>query len=89
MGVKYVQLFQMARRMKLKNLPEYATLSGGQAMELAASKADDPLQYKFKPPMLQYKDCTFSFAGLKNVCLRHIIGEEKAKGIVNPTTKCN
>lgn len=69
----------MARRMKIKNLPEYSTLSGGQALELAASKATDPLQFQFGTPMLSYKDCTFSFAGLKNACLRHIFREEKVK----------
>lgn len=72
---------KMARRLKLKNIPEYSTLSGGQAMELAASKADNPLEYNFNPPMLHYKDCTFSFAGIKNVCLRHILQEEKVKDL--------
>lgn len=72
---------KMARRLKLRNLPEYSTLSGGQAMELAATKADNPLEYKFNIPMLQYKDCTFSFAGIKNVCLRHILNEEKTKDL--------
>jgi len=72
---------KMARRLKLKNIPEYSKLSGGQAMEVAASKADNPLEFKFNTPMLQYKDCTFSFAGIKNVCLRHIWKEEKTKDL--------
>ncbi|XP_066254787.1 tRNA N6-adenosine threonylcarbamoyltransferase, mitochondrial [Euwallacea similis] len=72
---------KMARRMKLKNLPEYAALSGGQAIELAASKANNPLQFKFSPPMQSYKDCTFSFAGVKNVCLQHILREEKTRDL--------
>lgn len=71
---------KMARRMKLRNLPEYSQLSGGQAIELAASKADNPLQFPFTPPMLQYKDCRFSFAGVKNVCKFHIETEERSKG---------
>lgn len=71
----------MARRMKIKNLPEYSTLSGGQALELAASKATDPLQFQFSTPMLSYKDCSFSFSGLKNACLRHIIKEEQLKNL--------
>lgn len=50
---------KMARRMKLKNLTEYSQLNGGQAIELAASKADNPLQYKFTIPLLQYKNCNF------------------------------
>ncbi|KAL1512508.1 hypothetical protein ABEB36_002090 [Hypothenemus hampei] len=72
---------KMARRMKLKNLPEFATMSGGMAVEVAASKADNPLQYDFKPPMSAYKDCNFSFAGIKNVCLHHLIKEERNKEI--------
>ncbi|CAG9768547.1 unnamed protein product [Ceutorhynchus assimilis] len=72
---------KLARRMKLKNLPEYATLSGGQAIELAASKATNPLQFEFKPPMSAYKDCTFSFAGIKNICTRYIIKEEIFKDL--------
>ncbi|KAH1001582.1 tRNA N6-adenosine threonylcarbamoyltransferase, mitochondrial [Dendroctonus ponderosae] len=72
---------KMARRMKLRNLPEYYELSGGQAIELAASKADDPLQFPFTPPLLQYKDCKFSFAGAKNVCKYYIEKEELSKGV--------
>nr|CAI5837215.1 unnamed protein product [Callosobruchus analis] len=71
----------MARRMKLKNLPEYSCLSGGQAFELASQKADNPLQYKFGVPLLQYKNCNFSFAGLKNQLYRHLINEERLKGV--------
>ncbi|KAJ8958869.1 hypothetical protein NQ318_019636 [Aromia moschata] len=71
---------RMARRMKLKNLPDYSRLSGGQAVELAASKAADPLKFKFGIPMLQYKDCNFSFAGIKNQLLMHLMREEREKG---------
>ncbi|VEN56740.1 unnamed protein product [Callosobruchus maculatus] len=72
---------KMARRMKLKNLPEYSCLSGGQAFELASQKADNPLQYKFSVPLLQYKNCNFSFAGLKNQLQRHLVDEERQKGV--------
>ncbi|CAH1993906.1 unnamed protein product [Acanthoscelides obtectus] len=72
----------MARRMKLKNLPDYSTLSGGQAFELAAQKADNPLQYSFTTPLLQYKNCNFSFAGLKNQLQRQLIREEREKDIL-------
>ncbi|CAH1993904.1 unnamed protein product [Acanthoscelides obtectus] len=73
---------KMARRMKLKNLPDYSTLSGGQAFELAAQKADNPLQYSFTTPLLQYKNCNFSFAGLKNQLQRQLIREEREKDIL-------
>lgn len=71
----------MARRMKLRNLPEYSALSGGQAIELAASKADNPLQYDLTMPLLHYKNCNFSFSGIKNQVMRQLIKEEKAEGI--------
>lgn len=74
--------FQTSRRMKLRNHPEYSTLSGGQAIELAASKADNLDQYKFKVPLLQYKNCNFSFSGVKAQLIRHVVKEEKEKGIV-------
>lgn len=71
----------MARRMKLRNYPEFSTLSGGQAIELAASKADNPLQYEFTMPLLQYKNCNFSFSGIKTQLLLHLLKEEKEKGM--------
>lgn len=71
----------MARRMKLKNIPEYSQLCGGQAIERAAIKADDPLQYKFTAALLQYKDCNFSFAGTKNQLLLQLLREEKEKSV--------
>ncbi|KAF7278063.1 hypothetical protein GWI33_008832 [Rhynchophorus ferrugineus] len=52
---------KMARRLKIKNLPQYSTLSGGAAIELATSEATDFLD----------------FAGIKAVFLRHIWRAEK------------
>lgn len=66
--------------MKLKNLPEYETLSGGRAIELAASRATNPLQYNFTIPLLHRKDCNFSMAGLKTQLLRHVIKDEQNLG---------
>ncbi|KAF5297707.1 hypothetical protein FQA39_LY12038 [Lamprigera yunnana] len=68
---------KVARRLQLKNLPEFSKLSGGRAIELAASKANDPLEFSFTTTLLQYRDCNFSFAGIKNQCIRHIIKEER------------
>lgn len=70
----------MARRLKLRNLSEFSKLSGGQAIELAASRATDPLQYKFTVPLQQYKDCNFSVAGLKNQFQRLLIDDERKYG---------
>ncbi|XP_023023838.1 threonyl-carbamoyl synthesis 4 [Leptinotarsa decemlineata] len=72
---------KMARRMKLKNLPEYSQLSGGQAIELAASKADNPLAYKFTIPLKHYKNCNFSFSGIKNQLKLQLIKEERMKEV--------
>lgn len=73
--------FQMARRLKLRNIPEFENLSGGQAIELAASKADNPLQFNFTPSLLKYKDCNFSLAGTKNHMTTYILRQEKEYGI--------
>lgn len=60
---------KVARRMKLRNVPEYSKISGGQAIELAASKATNPHIFKLPLPLSEYKDCNFSFNGLKTSVL--------------------
>lgn len=76
---------KVARRMKLRNLPEYSKCSGGQAIELAASKATNPHVFKLPLPLADYKDCNFSFNGLKTSVLlqlhrkeieHHIVGDK-------------
>ncbi|XP_031769334.1 tRNA N6-adenosine threonylcarbamoyltransferase, mitochondrial-like [Galleria mellonella] len=62
---------KVARRMKLKNVPEYSKISGGQAVELAAAKATNPNMFKLPLPLAEYKDCNFSFNGLKTSVLLH------------------
>lgn len=57
---------KIARRMKLRNLPEYEWMSGGQAIEKAASKATNANQFQFALPLSRSKDCQFSFCGLMN-----------------------
>ncbi|GLV41623.1 Threonyl-carbamoyl synthesis 4 [Carabus blaptoides fortunei] len=71
-----------ARRLKLGNIPELANMSGGQAIERAAALARDPLQFPFTTPLLQYKDCNFSMAGLKHNALRHILRQEKLHTVI-------
>lgn len=68
---------KVARRLKLRNLPEFARLSGGPAIELAASKADDPLEFRFTPPLTKYRDCNFSLAGTKTQTILHIQRQER------------
>lgn len=71
--------FQGARRLKLRNIPECAVMSGGQAIEHLAAKGD-PHVFEFPTPMWKYKDCTFSFSGLKNSLLKLIQRLEKEYG---------
>ncbi|KAK4879553.1 hypothetical protein RN001_007699 [Aquatica leii] len=68
---------KMARRLLLKNIPEYSKLSGGQAIELAASRATDALEFHLTPTLLKYRDCNFSFAGNKNQFQHHIKKQER------------
>ncbi|XP_063988908.1 tRNA N6-adenosine threonylcarbamoyltransferase, mitochondrial [Diachasmimorpha longicaudata] len=59
-------LDKIARRLKIRNIPDYADINGGAAIELAASRATNPFQFEFPVLMSHYRDCNFSFAGLKN-----------------------
>ncbi|XP_055598219.1 probable tRNA N6-adenosine threonylcarbamoyltransferase, mitochondrial [Uranotaenia lowii] len=67
---------KIARRLKLRNIPKYSLQSGGQAVETAAKNCVDSSKYPFPLPLAQYRDCNFSFAGLKNTAFRHITKEE-------------
>ncbi|XP_069996460.1 tRNA N6-adenosine threonylcarbamoyltransferase, mitochondrial [Penaeus vannamei] len=60
-----------ARRLKLRNIPECSSMSGGQAIEHLAREGN-PRAYDFPTPMWKYRDCTFSFAGLKHSLLKLI-----------------
>ncbi|KAM3962949.1 tRNA N6-adenosine threonylcarbamoyltransferase, mitochondrial [Aphomia sociella] len=73
---------KVARRMKLKNISEYSTLSGGQAVELAATKATNPNVFKLPLPLVNYKDCNFSFNGLKTSVLLQLHRKEVEHKIV-------
>lgn len=56
-------------------------MCGGQLIEVAASRADNMLEFEFKIPMANHKDCNFSLGGLKTKAFRHIIKEEKKNGM--------
>lgn len=67
----------------MTNIPDFSRLSGGQAIEMAASRATDFLQFNFPLTMMRHRTCNFSFSGLKNVIKRHIELQEaqnKVKG---------
>ncbi|CAG9560586.1 unnamed protein product [Danaus chrysippus] len=71
-----------ARRMKLRNLPEYSGIAGGRAIEMAAKKAVDPFQFDFPLPLNRNRDCNFSFSGLQDSFLRHLLHKEKYHNIM-------
>ncbi|XP_047514412.1 probable tRNA N6-adenosine threonylcarbamoyltransferase, mitochondrial [Pieris napi] len=72
---------KVARKMKLRNVSEYSQMSGGQAIETAASKATNPHIFKLPLPMADYKDCNFSFNGLKTGTFLHLHKKEKEHNI--------
>ena len=55
---------KVARRLRLKDLPNCKGLSGGLAIELM-SKGGDVTKYPIKNILNQAQDCNFSFSGLK------------------------
>ena len=76
---------QGARRLKLRNIPECATMSGGCAIEHLAAKGD-PHAFEFPTPMWKYSDCSFSFSGLKHTLEKTIHRLEKEYGKCLQTT---
>ena len=54
-------------------------MCGGQAIEVAARKGD-PNKFAVAEPLLQYRDCNFSFAGIKNSFRSFILAEEEKYG---------
>ncbi|XP_017893656.1 probable tRNA N6-adenosine threonylcarbamoyltransferase, mitochondrial [Ceratina calcarata] len=73
---------KVARRMKLRNIPELSKLNGGLAVETAASKATNIDQFLFPPVMTKYRDCNFSFAGVMSRCNLYVELEEKQHDII-------
>ncbi|XP_055911445.1 probable tRNA N6-adenosine threonylcarbamoyltransferase, mitochondrial [Eupeodes corollae] len=67
---------KISRRLRLNTMTKYANLNGGQAIETAAKEATSPDRFEFPLPLCRYKDCNFSFAGLKNNAIRAITATE-------------
>lgn len=77
-------ILQIARRLKLMNIPEYSNISGGEAMELAAKKGDNPYQFDFSLPISHNRDCNFSFSGLLATAMRRISSHEEKYNVRGP-----
>ncbi|XP_075211500.1 threonyl-carbamoyl synthesis 4 isoform X2 [Lycorma delicatula] len=73
-------LDKTARRLMLRHIPELRNFCGGEAVERAAAKGN-PEAIHITVPLLQYRDCNFSFAGLKQAAYQHIVYQEKKCGI--------
>ena len=69
----------MARKLKLKALPQCAGMSGGAMIELLAQEGDRDV---FIAPdvSLNVQTCNFSFSGIKSQYMRYIEEEEKREG---------
>ncbi|XP_012170159.2 probable tRNA N6-adenosine threonylcarbamoyltransferase, mitochondrial [Bombus terrestris] len=73
---------KVARRLKLKNIPEFRTLNGGLAIEIAANKASNIEQFFFPPVMTRCSDCNFSFSTFLTFCNKYIKLEEEKHNIM-------
>ncbi|XP_047985986.1 probable tRNA N6-adenosine threonylcarbamoyltransferase, mitochondrial [Leguminivora glycinivorella] len=73
---------KVARRMKLRNIAEYSKICGGQAIELAASKATNPHVFKLPLARAEYRDCNFNFNGLKTSVIYQLHRKEQDHNIV-------
>lgn len=73
-------LDKIARRLKLKNLPECSSMYGGEAIEYLA-KSGNPNAYDFTLPLYKFRSCDFSFSGLNVQAIRLIIKLEEENNI--------
>ncbi|XP_047527079.1 probable tRNA N6-adenosine threonylcarbamoyltransferase, mitochondrial [Vanessa atalanta] len=76
-------LDKAARRMKLRNIPAYSKLAGGKAIEAAAKISKNPELFPFPIPLVKNRDCNFSFSGIQDTFIRHLVkkeGEHNAVG---------
>jgi N6-L-threonylcarbamoyladenine synthase len=60
-------------------MKEFRYCCGGQAIEKAAMKGD-PKAFDLGTFMTNYKDCNFSYSGLKNAVRMQILKSEKKHG---------
>ncbi|XP_039280499.1 probable tRNA N6-adenosine threonylcarbamoyltransferase, mitochondrial isoform X2 [Nilaparvata lugens] len=77
-------LDKVARRLKLRFVPEFSKCSGGESIERAARKGYPVVDY-IVPPMLSYRDCNFSFSGMKQRATQHILKMEGKHDIMGST----
>ncbi|XP_061410713.1 tRNA N6-adenosine threonylcarbamoyltransferase, mitochondrial isoform X1 [Lethenteron reissneri] len=71
---------KVARRLSLHNISELSAMSGGQAVE-HISKDGNRMAFHFKQPLEKYRDCNFSFSGLRTQVSQTIKQKELEEGI--------
>ncbi|KAL5006714.1 hypothetical protein ScPMuIL_015520 [Solemya velum] len=71
---------KVARRLKLKNRAEFGSMSGGASIECAARQGD-PTAFPFPAVRTGYRDCNFSFSGIKFHAQKLIEKEEARQGV--------
>lgn len=72
---------KIARDLKLRNLPGFQDLSGGAAIEKATYLAENKLKFDYPLPLSRYRDCQFSYSGLKNTARRHLLEQENGLAV--------
>ena len=65
-------LDKCSRMLGLHNLPHLRDVAGGKAVELVARSVENKTSLEFPVPMRSYRDCRFSFTGLKATIYDHI-----------------
>ncbi|KFV63467.1 hypothetical protein N307_05629, partial [Dryobates pubescens] len=73
-------LDKVARRLSLRKHPECHSMAGGKAIEHLAQSGNRH-QHTFRLPMLQYRNCDFSFSGLQSLVNKAITEKEQEEGI--------
>lgn len=63
-------------------IPELSHVCGGRAVEILASRGDSRA-FQFTAPLCKYRDCNFSYAGIKNTAQRYVIKQERIFGEFN------
>ena len=72
--------FQLARRLKLKTLPQCSGMSGGAMVEHMAL-GGDPYMYSIQDPLSHRKDCDFGLSGIKGTFLSLVNRIEEEQGM--------
>ena len=78
-----LSIAQVARRLKLRNLRQFESRSGGAAIERLARGADVTAfaSPSLHAPINNRRDCNFSFSGVTSRYLRLIAAEEARHGV--------